>query len=124
MKAFYAAPLTLLIMMTAPAFAACEGGLGRGWSKGQGKGEFSMSAADGQCVTGYANFYADGSSTGTPATEVALTTAPKNGKISIGKQGVIYTPAAGFKGKDKFCTRNTAPGVKGSLSGCITVTVR
>lgn len=105
------------------AQAACEGGLGRGWSKGNGNGKFTMRSADKSCVVGFANFI-DAKENLTPATQVELTTAPKSGKITIGKTGVTYTPQPGFKGKDKFCTKNTTPEVKGkSLRGCVTVTV-
>lgn len=114
--------VTFLAAFTATAAsAACESSLGRGWSKGNGKGSFVLSGAK-SCDTGFANFYGS-DNVGIPATEVALSKAPKSGKISIGTTGVIYTPAAGFKGKDTFCTKNTAPGHKGKLSGCITITV-
>lgn len=118
-----AATLMAALFGTSAAQAACEGGLGRGWSKGNGKGEFTMRSADKSCLTGFANFI-DAKENLTPATQVELTTAPKSGKITIGKTGVTYTPQPGFKGKEKFCTKNTTPEVKGkSLRGCITVTV-
>lgn len=115
--------IVLGIFTATSASAACEGGLGRGWSKGKGKGAFELSAGSKACDIGFANFY-DNNDVATPATEVALTKAPKSGKISIGKSGVVYTPNAGFKGKDTFCTKNTAAKVKGALTGCITVTVK
>lgn len=82
-----------------------------------------MTSADKSCTVGYANFIDDADQS-TPATEVSLTQAPKSGKISIGKNGVVYTPNSGFKGKDKFCTKNKAPTQKGTLSGCVTITVK
>ena len=107
------------------AQAACSGGTGRGWGSGQGNGQFEMSASDKTCLIGYNSFINDSAKTKIPATEVALTKAPKSGKITLSKQGVVYTPNAGFKGKDKFCTKNTSPEVKGkTLSGCVTVTVK
>lgn len=106
------------------AVAACSGELGRGWSRGQGNGAFQMTAADRSCTIGYANFINDSNNTSIAATEIKLTKAPKSGDIGVSDGGVVYTPKAGFKGQDKFCTSNTSPQVKGKkLSGCITVTV-
>ena len=114
---------TLLSCVASTAYAQCEGGLGRGWARGQGNGQFTMSGKDKACDTGFGNFY-DKADKATPATDVTLTREPKNGKIGIAKTGVIYTPNPGFKGQDKFCTRSTAQSVPGqNLSGCITVTV-
>lgn len=106
------------------ANAACQGSLGRGWGGGKGAGQFTMSAADGSCRVGFPNFIDDKRKTSTPATQTTVTRAPKSGKTSIGARGVVYTPSKGFKGKDTFCTRNTSPKVKGTLAGCVTVTVR
>ena len=118
--------LALVLTLSAgSAFADCSGGLGRGWASGKGAGQFEMAASDKQCVIGFANFIDDATQTKLPATDVALTRAPQNGKIGIAKTGVVYTPTPGFKGQDKFCTTNTAkerPGKK--LWGCITVTVK
>lgn len=113
------------IFFASTAFAECSGSLGRGWASGKGNGEFSMRSTDKSCAIGYANFIDDAAKTRTPATDVALTKAPKSGKISISKsQGVLYIPASGFKGTDRFCTKNTSPKVKGkTLSGCVTVLV-
>lgn len=106
------------------AQAACSGSLGRGWGSGSGKGTFEMAASDKTCVIDYPNFINDSAKTKIPATQVALTKAPKSGKIGLSPKGMIYTPTAGFKGKDKFCTKSTAPEVKGkSLAGCVSVTV-
>lgn len=105
------------------AFAACDGSFGRGWASGKGNGAFEMKAADKACVMGFTGFGSGADRV--LATEVALTTAPKSGKLGISSKGMVYTPNAGFKGKDKFCTRSTAKQVKGqSLSGCVTVTVK
>jgi len=104
------------------AFASCKGSFGRGWASGQGNGAFEMRAADKTCVLGFTGF--GSGSDRVLATEVALTTAPKSGKIGVSGKGMVYTPNPGFKGKDKFCTRSTAKQVKGqSLSGCVTMTV-
>lgn len=108
------------------AQAECKGTNGRGWSSGKGQGEFEMTAKDKSCKISYVGFIFEAEKKRIQATEVALTKAPRNGTVSIvpGK-GLLYTPAAGFKGKDRFCTKNTSPEVKGqSLRGCITVTVR
>lgn len=118
-----AAAMIAALFGTTAAQAACEGGLGRGWSKGNGNGQFTMRAADKSCLIGFANFI-DSKEKLTPATKIELTTAPKSGKITIGPSGAVYTPQPGFKGKDTFCTKNTTPEVKGkSLRGCVTVTV-
>lgn len=121
------APFCLIALFAGTAAeAACTGSLGRGWASGQGNGQFEMTVADRTCQMGFANFIDDAAKTRIPATEVALTKAPGNGKIGIiANQGVVYTPNANFKGTDRFCTRNTAPQVKGkTLSGCVNVTVR
>ena len=101
------------------ANAACTGGFSSGWASGAGTAQFTMSEADGSCQTGFPRFTSN-----TLATRVTFTRAPKSGKASLTSSGVVYTPAKGFKGKDSFCTRNTSPQVRGTLSGCITVTVR
>lgn len=106
------------------ALAACEGSNGRGWGSGKGDGKYDMAAADKTCLIGYPNFIDDVKKTRVPATEVSLTRAPKSGTITLSAKGLVYTPAQGFKGSDKFCTKNTAKGEKGTLAGCITVTVR
>ncbi len=112
-------------LMTSPAAqAACNGGLGRGWGSGKGDGKFEMGASDSVCLIGFANFVNDATDSRVPAKQVTLTRAPKNGKIGLTDNGVVYTPNPGFKGADKFCTRNKAEGEKGTLSGCVTVTVR
>ncbi|SMF55775.1 hypothetical protein SAMN02982989_0099 [Xaviernesmea oryzae] len=108
------------------AQAACEGTNGRGWGTGRGAGQFEMSTRDKICKISFPGFIDDVRKTRTPATDVTITRQPKSGKITVVTgQGLIYTPSAGFKGKDRFCTKNTTPKVKGkSLSGCITVSVR
>jgi hypothetical protein len=113
-----------LAVSASSAFAACEGSGGRGWASGKGDGKYEMAGSDKTCLIGYPNFIDDATKTRVPATEVTLTRAPKSGKIGLTAKGLVYTPAAGFKGSDKFCTKNTAKGHKGTLSGCITVTVR
>ncbi|MEI4486395.1 hypothetical protein V8J36_09345 [Frigidibacter sp. MR17.14] len=117
------AAVALLISLAAAttASAACDGGLGRGWASGKGDGKFTMVAADKSCPISYPAFIYD--TRKVPATEMKLTRAPKSGKLSLSASGPVYTPNAGFKGADKFCIRNTAKGEKGSLSGCVTVTV-
>lgn len=106
--------------------AACTGMNGRGWGSGRGAGEFLMSASDKTCKISFPGFIDDVRKTRTPATDVTVTRQPKSGKIDVvAGKGLIYTPNAAFKGKDRFCTKNTSPKVKGkSLSGCISVTVR
>ena len=107
------------------AQAACSGSNGRGWSKGNGAGKFEMSAADKECRIGFTNFINDENKTSIPATTVAITRAPKSGKVAVTSKEIVYTPEQGFKGSDSFCTKNTSDKVKGSvLSGCITVVVR
>lgn len=107
------------------AAAACSGSNGRGWASGKGNGQFEMVASDKTCTISFVNFIDDAKGTKVPASEVKLTKAPKSGPIGIAAgKGLVYTPNAGFSGQDKFCTRNTAPTVKGTLSGCVTVTVR
>lgn len=110
--------------LASAAHAECTGSNGRGWASGKGDGKFEMSASDKSCLISYPAFINDATKARTPATNVALSRAPKSGKITLSPEGLIYTPAAGFKGADKFCTKNTTPAVKGTLSGCITVTVR
>lgn len=109
-----------------PAYAACTGTNGRGWGSGNGSGQFEMTGADKTCRMSFPGFVDDVANIRTPATDARITRAPKNGKVTVvGGKGLIYTPDQGFKGKDRFCTRNTTPKVKGkSLAGCITVTVR
>jgi hypothetical protein len=123
-KTTFLTAMALGIFAATAASADCKGSNGRGWGKGQGKGQFEMSAADKKCFISYPGFIYEAENRRVPANEVKLTRAPKNGTISLSKDGLIYTPAAGFKGQDKFCTKNTAKGEKGSLSGCVTVTVK
>lgn len=108
------------------AEAACTGTNGRGWGSGRGAGTFTMTTADKACKISFPGFIDDKKKTRIPATQVRLTKQPSSGKVSIvAGKGLLYTPKAGFKGKDRFCTSNTSPKVKGGrLSGCITVTVR
>lgn len=106
------------------AHAACSGSLGRGWSNGNGAGKFEMSAADGSCKIGFANFIDDAKKTKIPATQVSVTTQPKSGKLAVTGSGLVYTPAKGFTGKDKFCTKSKSAKVpEKALTGCVTVTV-
>lgn len=112
------------LLATSAAHAACTGSNGRGWASGKGDGKFEMAASDGSCLISYPAFINDATNTRTPATKVALSRAPKSGKITLSADGLVYTPTPGFKGTDKFCTKNTTEKVKGTLSGCITVTVR
>lgn len=117
--------LALAGLATSLAEAACSGSNGRGWGSGKGNGAFEMTAADKSCTISFPNFIDEAKGTKVPASEVKLTKAPKSGTIGIAAgKGLVYTPKAGFSGQDKFCTRNTAPTVKGTLSGCVTVTVR
>ncbi|MER2537162.1 MAG: Ig-like domain-containing protein [Rhizobiaceae bacterium] len=83
-----------------------------------------MTTADKECRISFPGFM--NGDTRIPATQVTLTRQPKAGKITVvSGQGLIYTPARGFKGKDTFCTRNKSPKMPGgTLSGCVTVTVR
>lgn len=105
------------------AQAACTGSNGRGWGSGQGAGQFTMSQADKTCRISFPGFISGDKRT--PATQVTVTRQPKSGKVAVvAGQGLLYTPAAGFRGKDTFCTRNKASGMSGTLSGCVTVTVR
>jgi hypothetical protein len=108
------------------AYAACTGTNGRGWGNGSGRGQFEMTTADKTCNISFPGFIDDIKKTRTPATQVTITTKPKNGNVVVvAGRGLTYTPARGFKGSDRFCTRNTTPLVKGkSLSGCITVSVK
>lgn len=120
----FVATAAIATLVASVAFAECTGSNGRGWGKGKGNGAFEMSASDKNCLISYPGFIYEEENRRVPATEVKLTRAPKSGQISLSKQGIIYTPAAGFKGKDKFCTKNTAQGEKGTLAGCVTVTVK
>jgi hypothetical protein len=104
------------------AEAACKGTNGRGWGSGHGAGKFSMTAADKVCNISFPGFI--NGKKRTAAKKVTVTRKPKSGKLAVVAEGMVYTPAAGFKGKDKFCTRNKAAGVSGTLSGCVTITVR
>lgn len=108
------------------AYAACSGTNGRGWGSGKGNGQFEMATSDKTCRISFPGFVDDVKKTRIPATDVSITTQPKKGKISVvAGKGLIYTPNPGFKGKDRFCTRNKSSKVKGkTLSGCVTVTVR
>jgi hypothetical protein len=107
------------------ADAACTGSNGRGWGSGNGAGKFEMAATDKNCRIGFTNVIDEKKKTSIPATKVTVTRAPKSGKVNVGGNGLLYTPAKGFKGRDTFCTRNSTPKVPGvTLSGCITVTVR
>lgn len=83
-----------------------------------------MTTADKLCKISFPGFI--NGNTRTPATEVKVTQQPKSGKLSVvAGKGLVYTPSAGFKGKDRFCTSNTSPKIKGQkLSGCITIAVR
>lgn len=107
------------------AEAACKGSNGRGWGSGKGAGQFAMSAADGACRISFPGFIDERTNKRTPATQVKITKAPRSGKVEVvpGK-GLRYIPAKGFKGRDTFCTSNRAPKMKGTLAGCVTVTVR
>ncbi|MEW9612380.1 hypothetical protein AB3G45_00600 [Shinella sp. S4-D37] len=106
--------------------AACSGSNGRGWGTGRGAGKFEMTTRDKSCKISFPGFTDDVRKTRIPATDVTFTSKPKSGKITVvAGKGLIYTPNAGFKGKDRFCTRNRSSKVKGkSLSGCVTITVR
>lgn len=112
------------ILSTSVVHAACTGTNGRGWGSGQGAGKFAMSASDKSCRIGFTNFIDDKKKTQVPATQVTVTRGPKSGKVQVTGKGLVYTPNGGFKGSDTFCTKNTSPKVKGTLAGCITVTVR
>jgi len=108
------------IFASSAALAACDGGLGRGWSKGSGKGAFDMAAGDKTCLIDFPAFIDDAKKTKIAANELAMTRAPKSGKIGVSAKGIVYTPAAGFKGKDTFCIKNTTPKMPGkTLSGCV-----
>ena len=119
---------TLLVagfFSVATAEAACTGSNGRGWGSGQGNGKFEMKTSDKNCKIGFTSFINDKTKKSIPATNVSITRAPKSGKVIVSSSGLIYTPAAGFRGSDKFCTSNTSPRVSGqALKGCITVTVK
>lgn len=120
----FTAFLVVGMLSASAVWADCSGGNGRGWASGKGKGEFEMAAGDKSCAISFPNFIDDAANTKIPATDVTVTKAPKSGTLGTTSKGLVYTPNAGFKGKDKFCTKNTTPKVKGkALSGCITVTV-
>ncbi|WP_282129011.1 Ig-like domain-containing protein [Roseobacter litoralis] len=107
------------------AIAACDGASGRGWASGNGKGSYEMTSGAKRCEIPFVNFFSNNGNTRTPAKEVTLRRAPKSGTISLSSSGIIYTPNAGFKGKDRFCTVNRSSAFEGqTLSGCITVTVK
>ncbi|MFT4014155.1 MAG: hypothetical protein QM682_12295 [Paracoccus sp. (in: a-proteobacteria)] len=109
------------VLTASAAHAECSGSNGRGWASAQGNGKFQMAPGDASCLIGYPSFI--NGTKKTPATQVKLTRAPKSGKIALSPRGLIYTPAAGFKGTDKFCTSNSAAGMPGTLKGCVSVTV-
>ncbi|MBX3598564.1 MAG: hypothetical protein KF874_13420, partial [Rhizobiaceae bacterium] len=120
-----AASILISGLAVSVANAACEGSNGRGWGSRGGQGKFTMSAADKSCNIGFPNFINDQAKTKIPANQVTLTSQPKNGKVSVSGKGLTYTPNAGFKGKDKFCTQKRTPKVKGkALRGCVTFTVK
>ena len=106
------------------SYTECTGSNGRGWGQGKGNGQFEMAAADGHCMISFPGFINDTTNTRIPATELALTKAPSSGTIGKSASGIVYTPQPGFRGTDTFCTRNTSPEVRGTLSGCVSVTVR
>ncbi|AVL54122.1 hypothetical protein CEP88_16965 [Roseobacter denitrificans] len=107
------------------ALASCDGSLGRGWAGGNGKGSYEMAAGAQRCAIPFASFYSNNGNTRTPANEVSLRRAPKSGTITLSSSGIVYTPEAGFTGKDRFCTINRSSKFEGeTLSGCITVTVK
>ncbi|MCJ8052393.1 hypothetical protein GB928_000530 [Shinella curvata] len=114
------------IFSATSAYAACTGSNGRGWGSGNGNGQFAMTARDKTCRISFPGFIDDAKKTRTPATDVTVTRKPSSGTVSIvAGKGLVYTPSQGFKGKDRFCTKNRSAKVKGkTLSGCITVTVR
>lgn len=120
--------LTTLVVLgcfsASTAYAACSGSNGRGWASGRGAGKFEMSAGAKSCQIGVPGFTVGNSRT--PAAESKITRQPKSGKVTIAQgRGFLYTPNAGFKGKDRFCSSNTSPKFKGQrLAGCVTVTVR
>lgn len=108
------------------AYAACTGTNGRGWGSGNGSGKFEMTTADKTCNISFPGFVDDVRKTRVPAGQVTITSTPKNGKVAVrAGSGMVYTPNPGFKGQDRFCTRNTSPQFKGqTLSGCVTVQVK
>lgn len=111
--------------MLSGAQAACTGSNGRGWGTGNGAGQFEMTAADKTCRMSFQGVINETAKTRIPATQVTITRAPSSGKVTVTKNGLIYTPNKGFQGSDTFCTSNTTPKVPGmTLSGCITVSVR
>jgi hypothetical protein len=114
------------LVSVSAAQAACTGTNGRGWGSGNGAGQFTMTQADKNCRISFPGFVDDRKKTRIPATEVSISSKPKSGKLTVvAGQGLIYTPNAGFRGRDRFCTINTSPKVKGGkLSGCVSITVR
>lgn len=119
------ASLIALGITATMAQAECTGSNGRGWGSGKGSGKFEMTGADKNCKISFPGFINDTEKTRIPATEFKLTRGPKNGTLSVAPgQGLIYTTTPGFKGSDKFCTRNSSPAVNGqTLSGCVTINV-
>lgn len=106
------------------AEAACKGSNGRGWASGKGNGKYQMTAADKSCSINFPGFIFKNKPR-VPAKQVSITRPPKSGTVKVTGSGVVYTPSPGFKGSDKFCTKNTSPKVKGqALSGCVTVAVK
>lgn len=127
MRTFFAmsAPFAIVLAFSSVAEAACTGSNGRGWGSGQGSGSFEMTSADKSCQISFPNVINDRAGTQVPANKVSFTRQPSNGKVSVTGRGLVYTPARGFKGTDRFCTSNTAPKAPGvTLSGCVAVTVR
>ncbi|MCJ8143740.1 Ig-like domain-containing protein [Ancylobacter sp. A5.8] len=121
----FAVCAAVTLFASTAAHAACTGSNGRGWGSGKGAGMFEMTTADKTCRIGFTNVINDQTGARIPANSVAVTTPPKSGKVAVTGSGLVYTPNAGFKGKDRFCTRNTTPKVPGTvLSGCITVSVK
>lgn len=118
--------IVLLGMFAAQAAAAaCTGTDGRGWGSGKGNGQLERTSRDRSCQISFSGFTFSDGRPRIPATELVLTQAAKSGKITLGRDGPIYTPNAGFQGQERFCTRNTSPQVRGqTLSGCVTVTLR
>jgi len=115
----------LLISSASVAMAACEGSTGRGWASGKGTGTYEMSPGDTRCQIPFVGFFSNNGGTFTPAKDVSLRKAPRSGKISLSGSGIIYTPNAGFRGTDEFCTVNRSSKAQGeTLSGCYKVTVK
>ena len=110
--------------LVSEAHAACTGSNGRGWASGRGAGKFAMTAADKSCFIGVPGFIVGKKRT--PASTSKITKQPKSGKVTIAQgRGFTYSPKAGFKGKDRFCSSSTSQKFKGQrLAGCIAITVR